>query len=70
MITGETPRKREPNHEQVSAGLDPFTYMKVVTVFAMRLPQCGVHRAGGGVAHVREHVTVDVERKGYVGVAQ
>ena len=55
--------KREPNHEQVSAGLDPFTYAKVVMSFATRLPERGVHRAGGGVSHIGEYVRVDVEGK-------
>ncbi len=33
-----------------------------------RLPERGVHRTGGSVPHVRQHVTVDVEA--YIGVAQ
>jgi hypothetical protein len=35
-----------------------------------RLAERGVHRAGGGVTHVREYVRVDVEGKAYVGMAQ
>ena len=32
--------------------------------------ESSLHRAGGGVAHVGQHVAVDVEGKAYVGVAQ
>ena len=65
----ETPRKREPNYEPVSARLDPFTYAWFVARFATRLSERGVHRAGRGVSHVGEYVRVDVEGKAYVSVA-
>ena len=70
MISGETPHKREPNHEQVSVRLGPFTYAGFVTEFATQLAEGSVHRAGGGVTHVGEYVRVDVEGKAYIGVAQ
>ena len=36
----------------------------------MGLTQGGVHRAGGGISHVRQHVRIDVEREANVGVTQ
>jgi hypothetical protein len=65
MRSGETPSKREPNHEQLSAELVPSTYAG----FATQLSERGVHSAGGGVSHVGEYVRVDVEGKAHVRVA-
>ena len=48
--------------EQVSAGLDPFTYAEVVARFATQLSECSAHRAGG-VSHVGRYTLVDVEGK-------
>ena len=69
MRSGETPSKREPNHEQPSAELVPSTYAGFATRFATQLSERGVHSAGGGVSHVGEYVRVDVEGKAHVRVA-
>ena len=68
MRSGETPRMREPNQEQVSARLDAITYAWFAARFATRLSECSVHSSRGGVTHIGEHVRIDVEGKAYVGV--
>jgi hypothetical protein len=32
------------------------------------LSEGGVHRSGGGVSHIGEHVRIDIEGEAYIGV--
>jgi hypothetical protein len=63
-IGGDTARETQPTSRILRAG--PLCCAKFVT----HLSEHGIHRTSGGVAHVREHVRVDVEGKAYVRVAQ